>query len=132
MVHNAIREDDEVSDDGELGQLLYLDLMYSSELLDEAQRSCYVFTRTYQKSTLFILEMDLEVLSDMPRWLNDEEFLSKYRVTRDQFDLITHLISGAEVFKPKSCRATQTAVKHQLMIYLHFVGHEAMTDSIQR
>ena len=53
-------------------------------------------------------------------------------MTRDQLDLITGLISGAEVFKNKTHGPTQMAVKHQLMIYLHFVGHEAMTNRIQR
>ena len=106
--------------------------MRLSELLDETQRSRYVFTQTYRKSTLFILEMDLEVISDQPGWLKDNEFLSKYCVTHDQLNLITNLISGAEVFRPKFCGATQMAVKHQLVIYLHFVGHEAMADRIQR
>ena len=36
MFHNAIREDDDISDDRELGYLSYLDLMLSSELLDTA------------------------------------------------------------------------------------------------
>ena len=132
LFHNAIREDGDISHDGELGYLSYLDLMRSSELLDAAQRSRYIFTRTYRQSTNFIFKMDLEVLSDTPWWLNIEEFLSKYRVTHDQLDLITGLISGPEVFKPKSRSPTQMAVKHQPMIYLHVVGYGAMTDRIQR
>ena len=132
LFHNAIREDSDISDDGELGHLSYIDLMRSSELLDATQRSRYIFTRTYRRSTDFILEMDLEVVSDQPKWLNGEDFLSKYRVTRDQLDLITGLISGAEVLKIKSRGPKQMAAKQQLMTYLHFVGHEAMTDKIQR
>ena len=69
--------------------------MRLSELLDETHRSRYVFTQTYRKSTLSILEMDLEVISDQPGWLKDNEFLSKYCVTHDQLNLITNLISGA-------------------------------------
>ena len=48
-----------------------------------------------------MLETDLEVCTDGEQWLNEEEFLIKYRVTRDQLDMITGLISGAEVFKTK-------------------------------
>ena len=58
--------------------------------------------RTYRRSTVVILEMDLEVLCDEPRCLYDEESFSKYRVTCDQLDLITGLVSGAEVFNPKT------------------------------
>ena len=76
--------------------------------------------------------MDLEVLSDNTQWLNNDEFLSKYQVTRDQLNLLTGLISGAEVFRAKTHGPIQIPVKHQLMIYLHFIGHEAMTDRIQR
>ena len=117
--HDAMREDNGISGDGELGHLSYLDLMRSSEILDTAQRSRYAVTQTYRQSTDFIFEMDLEVLSDKPRWLNHDKFLSKHRVTRDQLDLITGLISGAEVFQPKFRGPTQMAVEHQLMIYLH-------------
>ena len=133
LLHNAIQHDDGISDDVEqLGQLSYLELMRSSELLDEAQRSHYMCSRTYRRSSVFQFETDLEVRTDGTHWLNEEEFVSKYRMTRDQLDIVTGLIDGAEVFKTKRTGQRQMAVKHQLMIYLHFVGHEGMTDRIQR
>ena len=64
LFHNAIQDNDGITDEDEqLGQLSYLELMRSSELLDEAQRSRYASSRIYRRSTLFILETDLEVLS---------------------------------------------------------------------
>ena len=79
-----------------------------------------------------MLETDLEVRTGGLQWLNGKEFLSKYRVTRVQHDMITGLISGAEALKTKKYGPRQMAVKNQLVIYLHFVGNEAMTDRIQR
>ena len=58
-----------------------------------------------------MLETDLEVRTDGMQWLNDGEFLSKYRVTCDQLDMITGLISGAEVFKTKKTGRRRMAVK---------------------
>ena len=48
-----------------------------------------------------MLETDLEVCTDGLQWLNGKEFLSKYRVTRDQLNMITGLINGAEALKTK-------------------------------
>ena len=65
LLHNAIQHDDGISDDVEqLGQLSYLELMRSSELLDEAQRSRYVSSRTYRRLSVFVFETDLEVRTD--------------------------------------------------------------------
>ena len=100
LFHNAIWDDGDISDNGEVGHLSYLDLLRSSELLDVAQRSRYVFSRSYRRSSDFIFEMDLE--RDGPQWLNEAKFVSKYHVTHDQLILINGLSSGAEVFQPNS------------------------------
>lgn len=132
LFQNVIREDDGFSDDDELGTLSYLGMMRASNRLARAKRNRYLSSRVHRKSTSFIFEMDLEFFSDGRGWLNDEEFLSKYRVTRDQLDMVTDVIHRADVFHPSNAGPTQMPVKHQLMVYLHFVGHEAMTDRTQR
>ena len=49
LFHNAIQDNDGISDEDEqLGQLFYLEIMRSSELLDEAQWSHYVSSRIYR------------------------------------------------------------------------------------
>ena len=96
--HNVILEDDALSDDGELGHLSYLNLMHSSAALRAAQSNRYCFRQSYRQSNDLIFQMDLLDSGDNQQWLNDDEFLSKYRVTRDQLDLIKGLIRGSTVF----------------------------------
>ena len=76
--------------------------------------------------------MELEILINGSQWLDDDEFLSKYRVTCDQLDLITNLISKADAFLPGKYGPVQLPIKHQLMLYLHFVGHKGIQDRTQR
>ena len=132
LFQNIIREDDGSSDDEDLGMLSYLAMMRASNRFATAKRSRYLAPRTQRKMTSCIFEMDLETTSDSHGWLNDEEFLSKYRVTREQLDMVTDVIHKADVFHPGKNGPTQMPVKHQLMVYLHFVGHEGMTDRMQR
>ena len=80
---NIIREDDGSSDDDDLGTLSYLAMMRVSNRFAASKRSRYLAPRMQRKSTSFVFEMDLEIFSDGAGWLNDEEFLSKYRVTRE-------------------------------------------------
>ena len=96
--YNVILEDDALSDDGELGHLSYLGLMYSLDALRVTQSSRYCFRQSCRQSNDLIFKMDLLDSGDEREWLNDEEFLSKYRVTPDQLDLITGLIRGSAVF----------------------------------
>ena len=46
--------------------------------------------------------------------------------------MVTDVIQRDDVFHPSNDGPTQMPVKHQLMVYLHFVGHEGMTDRMQR
>ena len=51
LFQHVIREDNDMSDDGKLGHLSYLDLICSPELLARAQSSRYVATHAYLQST---------------------------------------------------------------------------------
>ena len=68
--------------------------------------------------------IDVEAAS-LP-WLNDEEFLQKYRMSCECFDFVLDLIKDHSVFKKlegKSGRP-QTPVVNQLMVFLKYVGTE--------
>ncbi len=64
-------------------------------------------------------------------WMNDVEFLCKYRVTCEQLDRITTILDGDSVFVPPKRGYHQMPVKHQIMVWLHYVGHEGVINSTQ-
>jgi hypothetical protein len=63
--------------------------------------------------------------------MNEEDFLCKYRVTQDQLDPVTNILSEDAVFAQPKRGYPQMPMKHQIMIWLHFVGHEAQSNSTQ-
>ncbi len=65
-------------------------------------------------------------------WLSIEEFLCKYRVSREQLHEITEEIKDDPNFVKPMRGRHQMHVKHQLMVWLHFVGHEGNTTANQR
>jgi len=87
-------------------------------------RSC----RKHPQST-FCRDLDD---SHVHNWLSDNEFLRKYRLDRDTMECITNLIKGDLVFKKGKRGPKQIPVKHQLMIFLHFMGKEGESNSSQR
>jgi hypothetical protein len=57
-------------------------------------------------------------------WLTEEEFLQKYRMSRESFSKLVGLIKDHPVFEPKSKGRKQTPVAHQLMVFLRYLGTE--------
>jgi DDE superfamily endonuclease len=57
-------------------------------------------------------------------WLTDEEFLQKYRMTRDSFKAIVDLIKYHPVFLYKGRGPHQPPAAHQLMVLLRYLGSE--------
>jgi hypothetical protein len=55
-------------------------------------------------------------------WLNDDEFLQKYRMSRTSFQILLDKIKDHPVFQSKN--RMQSPVSHQLMTWLKFVGTE--------
>ena len=66
-----------------------------------------------------------EEAGQMP-WLTDDEFLQKYRCTRESFGQILRLIEDHPVFGRDTTRRgrKQAPPSHQLMVFLKFVGTE--------
>ena len=89
--------------------------------------------RKYRKSTFNIFDGDLKYDGTAGmNWMTDEEFKRKYRMSREHLDIITERIKDNNIFKKGSRGPSQLPVKHQLMIFLHFVGHEGQNNHTQR
>jgi hypothetical protein len=133
VVDNVIGDDAGEDSAGDVPISSYLNFMRAASRLSSANASRYCETRHERVSNLAVFERDLEERKDHRHWLGDDEFLEKYRVTRDQLHLITNLIKDSKEFGQTSIRGPlQMPVKYQLMVFLHFVGHESTTDRNQR
>jgi DDE superfamily endonuclease len=63
-------------------------------------------------------------------WLTEEEFLHKYRMSRQSFYRILSEIENHEVFQAKTKHGRKQApVAHQLMVFLKFLGTEGAGGS---
>ena len=89
----------------------------------------YLAKRGCRKSGMNIFEHDLHEEEDGTHWMNDSDFKKKYRMSREMLDKITKEIEGHDVFKRGKRGARQRPVKHQLMIFLHFVGKEGESNT---
>ena len=119
--------DDDILEEN--NELLIL-VSYLNRVLRGIQLSRYLTNRIYRKGILNIFKEDLSTECDWC-WMNDDDFLCKYRVTRDQLDRVTNLLSEDTVFARPERGYPKMPVKHQIMIWLHFVGHEAQSNSTQ-
>ena len=64
--------------------------------------------------------------SDLP-WLTDDEFLQKFRVTRNGFEEVLNKIKDDSIFDSKTKRMAPPS--HQLMVFLKYVGTEGSGGS---
>ena len=72
------------------------------------------------------MEVDSDEETEVQPWLNDMEFLQKYRMSRQNFDKVLLRIKLHNVFKKLEGRSgrPQTPVSHQLMVFLKMLGTE--------
>jgi len=96
------------------------------------QSARYAAPRRCRKHTSNIFIEDLSTHQGSDAWLSKDEFLCKYRVSREQLDEITQEIKDDPIFSKPARGKSQMPVKHQLMIWLHFIGHEGNTCANQR
>jgi hypothetical protein len=129
-LHQIIESDidDDIFDDNDD---LFVLLAGWHNRITHIRDSRYLRNRTCRKQGLNVFLQDLSVAGET-FWMSEDEFLCKYRVTRDQLDRITGIIAEDPIFKKPLRGFTQMPVKYQLMIWLHFIGHEGQTDSTQR
>jgi len=134
LSNRAIRVLSEDDDDNEIEDAL--DLLVANTL-NKASSQRYLFRKSrYRKGRKERFTDDLEEeeeeaddaqkcdeeASRLP-WLTDDEFLSKYRMSRDSFYRVHDLIKDHPVFLSKG-KKKQAPVLHQLMVFLKYIGTE--------
>jgi hypothetical protein len=119
-VHREATGDDDTDED-ELDMLAFAKLQ-------ELKSTRYLGRRgNYRKSQAKLFDEDLgnETPGSGRAWLEGEEFLNKYRMSRDSFDKLLNLIEDNPVFGKKDGKGRKQAPPaHQLMILLHYLGTE--------
>jgi hypothetical protein len=76
-------------------------------------------------TTMFERDLGGDAGEDDQDWLNDEEFMHDFRVTRTFFFSLVDKISDHPVFHPTWPGRRQRPVAHQLLTYLHYLGKQA-------
>jgi len=101
--------------------------VFAISALKKIKKRRYLFRNKVRKSYQSVFDIDLNEIDNEAQslpWLSDDEFLQKYRMSRESFEYLVELIQDDPVFK-KPCRGPQQApVKHQLMVLLKFLGTE--------
>lgn len=110
----------------------FLAYLQSSKALSDLANTRYLRDRIIRKPSTNVFEEDLRVEEDGTHWMNDNEFLNKYRMDRETLDAVTEMIEDHPVFKRGRRGRRQRPVKHQLMTLLHFLGKEGETNLSQR
>ena len=97
--------------------------------IDDLLGSRYWAAREYRKSDGTVFKKHLEENDGC--FFNDEEFKTHYRCSRDALQWITEQIEDHPVFNNARGRK-QAPVKEQLMLLLHFLGEESVSNRSQR
>ena len=109
----------------------FVALLNFQRRLTDLRNSRFYSPRPFREYDRYVFERDLNTDVDIP-WLSDEDFLRKYRTSREGLEYLTNLLKDAPVFKAGKRGKKQMPVKYQIMIWLHFFGHEGMTRPMQR
>ncbi len=108
----------------------FIALLRYQQHLSNLRNRRYLEIRSYRRYDKIIYERDLRY-QEVP-WLTEKDFKVKYRTSREGLDFLTTLLEDAPVFTPGAHGPKQMPVKYQIMIWLHFFGHEGMTVEAQR
>ena len=113
-MREAMDEEESLADD---------ELIEQSEILEQMKKKRYLYrSSSYRKDRK---NFDLEdTLSDKSKNMNDEEFLSLFRLTRDSFKLFLAEMIDKKAFVVKNKSSHQRPVAFQLLVYLYRVGRE--------
>ena len=71
-----------------------------------------------------LTEDSIEEEAERMPWLTDEEFLQKYRMSRESFSKVVDKIKNHRIFNRGKRGRKQAPVAHQLMVFLKYVGTE--------
>ena len=125
-MYRAILKDDDEEDDSDDDQMEMLIDLGLQQAYEKALSSRYMFPRKpYRKGNaadVFMKDLQTEDNEDgTPPWLNEDEFLQKYRMHRDSFNLLVDKIKDHPVFQNNSHKP-QAPVAWQLMVFLFYIG----------
>jgi hypothetical protein len=110
----------------------FVALLLYERRLKQLRSTRYVTPREHHSYSVWVYELDLrKVYGEVP-WLTDREFLLKYRTTREGLEKLVDSLKDAPSFTRGAHGPEQMPVKYQVMIWLHFFGHEGMTVDLQR
>ena len=118
-------DNDEDSIDDLDAKLLFLS---SKQGLEHVQQTRYLTQRVQATSEINIFEEDMNPTSSY--FISDRKFKTKYRASSRSLDTIAAKILDHPVFKSKT--KSQAPVGHQLMVLLHYMGHEDQTNESQK
>ena len=109
-----------------LDELLFLKV---KDDLDAALDSRYLQRTKYRKTDDTVFRKHIDRSEGC--FLNEEEFKIHYRCSRDAFDWIVSEIEDHSIFNNERGRK-QAPVNHQLMLLMHFLGEESVSNRSQR
>lgn len=116
-------EDSLLGEDSDLED--YLDLSVNAAYHDVLHKRYVTKRKPYRKGrSRYFFERDLQEEDDpdgTPPWLNEDEFLEKYRMHRSSFKKLLEKIQDHAVFQNSSYKP-QAPVSHQLLLFLHYLG----------
>ena len=133
-----VADDDEDDDVGSESSNSTLDdlLLVAYARLNSLLESRYVERQPYRQSnhatSHFVADLQPGNVDEtgIAPWLNDTEFLRKYRMPRDAFWKLYHLIKDDEVFLPPPGNGkSQQPITFQLMVCLKAFGGEGGASS---
>ena len=104
-------------------------LLSIQDELEYVRANRYVVPRIISKSEINIFLEDLDPNSSY--CISARKFKNKYRCTRESLDKITAKIENHPIFMNQR-GPKQAPVKHQLMTFLHYMGHEGQTNDQQK
>ena len=110
----AFDEEDSIEDDR---------LLQSISKLTRMENTRYLFRNPKYRTDRTLFDME-DAISYTSKNFNDEEFLNKFRITRDSFFLLLEEMKKRKAFRIVSKRKQQRPVAYQLLVFLYRVGSE--------
>eukprot|EP00978_Attheya_sp_CCMP212_P013581 scaffold34094_cov42-Attheya_sp.AAC.3 len=86
----------------------------------------YLWRNKYRRGkseAIFHRDLNINQTEEQLPWLNDDEFLEKYRMHRSSFWELVDRIKDHSIFQKKAKqKKMQAPVAHQLLVLLHYLG----------
>jgi hypothetical protein len=101
------------------------------EMLNQLHSQRYLNERTSRKRESMCFNIE-DCLSPESLRFNEEEFLAYFRLTREQFKEVAHIISSQSTFVKQRKKKKARSHEFQLLVFLYRVGQEGSGGSDKR